>query len=239
MKTMKRNQGWRAALLALTLMIVSPLGANAMEGTAETLQQQAMTQQQTTQQQPAKAAKATAVPLRTALMLQPQQQEKMQAIIRKANEQIQKEKDSTHISSIPLPLTKIHAKNKAEKLQKDIAAIRKQALVEMRSTLEPAQQPAFDAVCDKRTKDGAAQAEFLQSLNLGRKQKVELAKIGEATKTQTWQLLGDNTLQPEQAARKMQDVQKTSLDNIRKQLDDKQRASFDQWLFAKQQQTNA
>lgn len=179
-----------------------------------------------------------AAPFHQSLVLRPEQQAQIQDIIRKANAHVKQEKDETHISKIPLPLTKIHAKNKAEKMQNDIAGIRKQALSDIRAKLDASQQPAFDAFCNKSKTDAAAQSQFLQSLNLGRKQKMELAQSAEATKTQTWEIWGDATLSAQQRAAKLQEVQTNATSNIRKQLDEKQLASFDAWLFQQQQLKN-
>ena len=208
----------QAFVLAAALALFFPAAALAANG-------QDMMVQQTN---PAASGKTSV--LKSALALQPQQQAEMQAVIRKANEQIKQKKENTHISKIPLPLTKLHAKNKAEKLQQDIATIRKEALGEMRTKLAPTQQTAFDSICEKKTKDAAAQAQFLKSLNLGRKQQIELAKLGEENKAQTWEVLGDNTLSEEAAVTKMQELKLSSLDNIKKQLNDEQRNSFEAWL---------
>ena len=208
----------QAFVLAAALALFFPAAALAANG------QDIMVQQTN----PAAAGKTSV--LKSALALQPQQQAEMQAVIRKANEQIKQKKENTHISKIPLPLTKLHAKNKAEKLQQDIATIRKEALGEMRTKLAPTQQTAFDSICEKKTKDAAAQAQFLKSLNLGRKQQIELAKLGEENKAQTWEVLGDNTLSEEAAVTKMQELKLSSLDNIKKQLNDEQRNSFEAWL---------
>lgn len=167
---------------------------------------------------------AQASPL-TDLKMGDQQKIVIEAIFRRANDQIKQLKADTHISHNPF--AGAQRKQQIQELFKQIQTIRTNAMRNIRDQLNPIQQASFDQVTVKIKESRDSRTELLKNLELTQQQQMIIGKAVEQSKVQTWDVLGDSTLSKEQKFTQIKNIKQDSQNIIREQLSTEQQEKFD------------
>lgn len=155
----------------------------------------------------------------------PDQKAAVQAIIRQANDQVRRVESANQYATSP---------RKLQKEFREIRAIRAEALQEIRTRLTADQQTIIEQLLSGTRQNKEDKKQFLQSLDLTRQQKIQIAKILGRAEDHAWQIAGDGSLDFAEIGRQIRQIQKNALQNIHQQLTYDQQVKFDAW-----QQRNA
>jgi hypothetical protein len=155
------------------------------------------------------------------LNLTDDQKAAIQGIIRQANDQVRQVKSENN-----------NARNrrKLKKEFEDIRSIRANAMKEIKEKLTPEQQTSIEQLLN-----GAQQhkkedrQEFLQSLDLTRQQKIQIAKILVHAQDNAWETAGNSSLDFSEIRIKIRQIYMDAMQNIRQQLTTDQQTKLDDW----------
>jgi Spy/CpxP family protein refolding chaperone len=144
----------------------------------------------------------------------------IQAIIRQANDQVRQVKAENDNA---------HNRRRLKKEFADIRAIRTSAMKEIKEKLTPEQQASMEQLLSGAQHKKEDRQEFLQSLDLTRQQKIQIAKILAHAQDAAWETAGNSSLDFTQIRSKIHQVYVDAMQNIRRQLTTDQRTKLDTW----------
>jgi Spy/CpxP family protein refolding chaperone len=148
----------------------------------------------------------------------PDQKAAIQAVIRQANEQVREVK-AGHASS-PREF-----KNEYRKIH----SIRTNALKKIQENLTPEQQTYIQQLLSGAQSKKEERKEFLESLDLTRQQKVQVAKILGQAQDAAWNVTGNSALDFPEIGKQTRQIFREAMHDIRDQLTTDQQAKLDAW----------
>jgi len=111
----------------------------------------------------------------------------------------------------------------------EIKTIRNDALRNIRGQLDPNQQAVFDQWSVKRQQKNENKKEMLKSLNLTKRQKIQIVKISESSKEAAWRIVGDTSMTHSEIRKQLAQLRANTAQTIRQQLSPEQQVKFNAW----------